>query len=182
VRSTGLDRASADQIGMMATVMNSIILQADMENLGIQTRVQTAFKMSEVAEPYIRRRAVRHLEKGRVVIFGAGTGNPFFSTDTAAALRASEINAEVVLKGTNVDGVYDCDPRKKNNAILDHISYRDFVTKSLPATVMDITAITLCEENCIPVVIFNLHEPGNISRALTGDQIGTLIDQTGKIG
>jgi len=167
---------------MMATVMNSIILQADMENLGIQTRVQTAFKMSEIAEPYIRRRAIRHLEKGRVVIFGAGTGNPFFSTDTAAALRASEINAEVVLKGTNVDGVYDCDPRKNNNVILDHISYRDFVTKGLQATTMDLTAITFCEENCIPVVIFNLHEPGNISRALTGEQIGTLIDQTGKIG
>lgn len=181
VQSTGLDRASADQIGMMATVMNSIILQADMENLGIQTRVQTAFKMSEIAEPYIRRRAIRHLEKGRVVIFGAGTGNPFFSTDTAAALRASEINAEVVLKGTNVDGVYDPDPRK-NNIILDHISYRDFVAKGLQATAMDLTAITFCEENCMPVVIFNLHEPGNISRALTGEQIGTLINQTGKIG
>lgn len=166
---------------MMATVMNSIILQADMENLGIHTRVQTAFKMSEVAEPYIQRRAIRHLEKGRVVIFGAGTGNPFFSTDTAAALRASEIHAEVVLKGTNVDGVYDCDPRK-NDVILDHIAYRDFVTKGLSATAMDTTAITLCEENGIPIVIFNLHEPGNISRALTGDLIGTLIDQTGKIG
>ncbi|GLJ56127.1 hypothetical protein SUGI_1204930 [Cryptomeria japonica] len=181
VGSTGLDRASADQIGMMATVMNSIILQASMENLGVQTRVQTAFKMAEVAEPYIRRRAIRHLEKGRVVIFGGGTGNPFFSTDTAAALRASEINAEVVLKGTNVDGVYDCDPRKSNNTIIDHISYRDFAAKGL-STAMDITAITLCEENCIPVVVFNLHEPGNISRALSGDQIGTLIDQMGKIG
>ncbi|KAH9316949.1 hypothetical protein KI387_018718 [Taxus chinensis] len=180
VGSTGLDRASADQIGMMATIMNSIILQASMENLGVQTRVQTAFKMAEVAEPYIRRRAIRHLEKGRVVIFGGGTGNPFFSTDTAAALRASEINAEVVLKGTNVDGVYDCDPRK-NNAIIDHISYRDFAAKGL-STAMDITAITLCEDNCIPVVVFNLHEPGNISRALSGDQIGTLIDQMGKIG
>lgn len=140
-----------------------------------------SFQMAEVAEPYIRRRAIRHLEKGRVVIFGGGTGNPFFSTDTAAALRASEINAEVVLKGTNVDGVYDCDPRKSNNAIIDHISYRDFAAKGL-STAMDITAITLCEENCIPVVVFNLHEPGNISRALSGDQIGTLIDQMGKIG
>jgi uridylate kinase len=178
VGSSGLDRASADHIGMMATVMNAIFLQASMESIGIPTRVQTAFRMAEVAEPYIRRRAIRHLEKGRVVIFGAGTGNPFFTTDTAAALRAAEINAEVVLKATNVDGVYDSDPRKNANAtLLNHVSYRDVALKNL--SVMDITAITLCQENHIPVVVFNLNKPGNISRALSGEQIGTLIDDTG---
>ncbi|KAH8947927.1 hypothetical protein BDL97_11G070000 [Sphagnum fallax] len=178
VGSSGLDRASADHIGMMATVMNAIFLQASMESIGVPTRVQTAFRMAEVAEPYIRRRAIRHLEKGRVVIFGAGTGNPFFTTDTAAALRAAEINAEVVLKATNVDGVYDSDPRKNANAtLLNHVSYRDVALKNL--SVMDITAITLCQENHIPVVVFNLNKPGNISRALSGEQIGTLIDDTG---
>lgn len=151
VGASGLDRASADQIGMMATVMNAIFLQASMESIGVPTRVQTAFRMNEVAEPYIRRRAIRHLEKGRVVIFGAGTGNPFFTTDTAAALRAAEIGAEVVLKATNVDGVYDCDPRKNKDAtLLKHVSYREVAIKGL--SVMDITAITLCQENCIPGV------------------------------
>ncbi|KAG6541798.1 hypothetical protein Mapa_016811 [Marchantia paleacea] len=178
VGSSGLDRASADHIGMMATVMNAIFLQASMESIGVPTRVMTAFRMAEVAEPYIRRRAVRHLEKGRVVIFGAGTGNPFFTTDTAAALRAAEINAEVVLKATNVDGVYDCDPRKNPNAmLLDHVSYREVAIQGL--SVMDITAITLCQENCIPVVVFNLNEAGNITKALSGERIGTLIDNEG---
>lgn len=177
--SSGLDRATADYIGMMATVMNAIFLQASMESIGIQTRVQTAFRMSEVAEPYIRRRAIRHLEKGRVVIFGAGTGNPFFTTDTAAALRAAEINAEVVLKATNVDGVFESDPKKNPHAtLLDHLSYREVTLKGL--SVMDITAITLCQENCIPVVVFNLQKRGNISRAVMGERIGTLIDQTGR--
>ncbi|GFQ04860.1 uridylate kinase [Phtheirospermum japonicum] len=149
--SSGLERSSADYIGMLATVMNAIFLQATMESIGIPTRVQTAFRMSEVAEPYIRRRAVRHLEKGRVVIFAAGTGNPFFTTDTAAALRSAEINAEVVLKATNVDGVYDDDPKRNPNArLLDILTYQDVISKEL--SVMDLTAITLCQENNIPEV------------------------------
>ncbi|KNA21786.1 hypothetical protein SOVF_039630 [Spinacia oleracea] len=171
---SGLDRSSADYIGMMATVMNAIFLQATMESIGIPTRVQTAFRMSEVAEPYIRRRAIRHLEKGRVVIFAAGTGNPFFTTDTAAALRCAEINAEVVLKATNVNGVYDKDPRQNSDArLLDTLSYQDVITKEL--SVMDLTAITLCQENNIPVVVFNLNEEGNISRAIQGERVGTII-------
>lgn len=179
VGASGLDRASADHIGMMATVMNAIFLQASMESVGVPTRVQTAFRMNEVAEPYIRRRAIRHLEKGRVVIFGAGTGNPFFTTDTAAALRAAEIGAEVVLKATNVDGVYDSDPKKNKDAtLLEHVSYREVAIKGL--SVMDITAITLCQENCIPVVVFNLSKEGNISKALSGEKIGTLIDGSGE--
>ncbi|KAL9267857.1 Uridylate kinase PUMPKIN, chloroplastic-like protein [Drosera capensis] len=171
---SGLDRSSADYIGMLATVMNAIFLQATMESIGIPTRVQTAFRMSEVAEPYIRRRAVRHLEKGRVVIFAAGTGNPFFTTDTAAALRCAEINAEVLLKATNVDGVYDDDPRQNQSAhLLDSLSYQDVMSREL--SVMDMTAITLCQENDIPVVVFNLAKPGNISRAIKGERVGTII-------
>ncbi|XP_073007638.1 uridylate kinase PUMPKIN, chloroplastic [Typha latifolia] len=171
---SGLDRSSADYIGMLATVMNAIFLQATMESIGIPTRVQTAFRMSEVAEPYIRRRAVRHLEKGRVVIFAAGTGNPFFTTDTAAALRCAEINAEVVLKATNVDGVFDDDPKRNPKArLLDILSYQDVTTKDL--SVMDMTAITLCQENNIPVVVFNLNKPGNIAKAIVGEKVGTLI-------
>ncbi|GKV37584.1 hypothetical protein SLEP1_g45601 [Rubroshorea leprosula] len=180
VTATGLDRSTAYQIGMMATVMNSILLQSSLEKIGVQTRVQTAFPVQEVAEPYNRQRAIRHLEKGRVVIFGgigAGAGNPLFSTDTAAALRASEINAEAVLKGTNVDGVYDCHSQD-NNATFEHISFRDLVSKG--ATSMDTMALTFCEENGIPVVVFNLLQPGNISKALCGEQVGTLIDQTGR--
>ncbi|XP_057980194.1 uridylate kinase PUMPKIN, chloroplastic [Malania oleifera] len=177
VGSSCLDRSSADHIGMLATVMNAIFLQATMESIGIPTRVQTAFRMSEVAEPYIRRRAIRHLEKGRVVIFAAGTGNPFFTTDTAAALRCAEINAEVVLKATNVDGVYDGDPRRNPNAhLLDTLSYHDVTSRDL--SVMDMTAITLCQENNIPVVVFNLTKPGNISRAIMGERVGTLIGRT----
>ncbi|KZV29153.1 hypothetical protein F511_40942 [Dorcoceras hygrometricum] len=172
--SSGLDRSSADYIGMLATVMNAIFLQSTMESMGIPTRVQTAFRMSEVAEPYIRRRAVRHLEKGRVVIFAAGTGNPFFSTDTAAALRCAEINAEVVLKATNVDGVYDDDPRHNQNArLLHNLTYQDVTSKEL--SVMDMTAITLCQENNIPVVVFNINKPGNISKAIRGEKVGTFI-------
>ncbi|XP_043696001.1 uridylate kinase [Telopea speciosissima] len=174
---SGLDRSSADYIGMLATVMNAIFLQATMESIGIPTRVQTAFRMSEVAEPYIRRRAVRHLEKGRVVIFAAGTGNPFFTTDTAAALRCAEINAEVLLKATNVDGVYDDDPRHNSSAcLLDNLSYQDVTSKDL--SVMDMTAITLCQENNIPVVVFNLTKPGNISKAIMGERVGTLIGRS----
>ncbi|XVE61562.1 hypothetical protein DITRI_Ditri06bG0050600 [Diplodiscus trichospermus] len=171
VTATGLDRSTAYQIGMMASVMNSILLQSSLEKIGVQTRVQTAFSVQEVAEPYSRQRAIRHLEKGRVVIFGgigAGTGNPLFSTDTAAALRASEIHAEAVLKGTNVDGVYDCHSQD-NNATFEHISFRELVSRG--ATTMDMMALTFCEENGIPVVVFNLLQPGNISKALCGDQI-----------
>ncbi|XP_052205341.1 uridylate kinase PUMPKIN, chloroplastic isoform X2 [Diospyros lotus] len=174
---SGLDRSSADYIGMLATVMNAIFLQATMESIGIPTRVQTAFRMSEVAEPYIRRRAVRHLEKGRVVIFAAGTGNPFFTTDTAAALRCAEINAEVMLKGTNVDGVYDDNPRCNPNArLLESLTYQDVISRDL--SVMDMTAITLCQENKIPVVVFNLNKAGNISKAILGERVGTLIGGT----
>ncbi|KAJ9181468.1 hypothetical protein P3X46_009596 [Hevea brasiliensis] len=181
VTETGSDRCIAYQIGMMASVMNSILLQSALEKVGVQTRVQTAFAMQEVAEPYNRQRAIRHLEKGRVVIFGgigAGTGNPHFSTDTAAALQALEIHAEAVMKGTNVDGVYDCHSRD-NNVTFEHICFRDLVSRG--ATSMDMMALTCCEENGIPVVIFNLLEPGNISKALCGEQVGTLIDQTGSI-
>ncbi|KAA0043933.1 Uridylate kinase [Cucumis melo var. makuwa] len=181
VTTTGLDRCTAYQIGMMATVMNSILLQSAIEKMGVQTRVQSAFMLQEVAEPYSRQRAIRHLEKGRVVIFGgigAGTGNPLFSTDTAAALRASEIHAEAVLKGTNVDGVYDCNSQD-NNFTFKHISFRELVSRG--ATSMDMTALTFCEENNLPVVVFNLLEPGNISKALCGEQVGTLIDQNGRI-
>ncbi|KAF7818719.1 uridylate kinase [Senna tora] len=181
VTATGLERCTAYQVGMMATVMNSILLQSTLEKMDVQTRVQTTIAMHEFAEPYNRQRAIRHLEKGRVVIFGGigfGTGNPLFSTDIAAALRASEINAEAVLKGTNVDGVYDCNSRD-SNFTFEHISFRDLVSRG--ATSMDMSALTFCEENAIPVVVFNLLEPGNISKALCGEQVGTLIDQTGAI-
>ncbi|KAL4557383.1 hypothetical protein LXL04_035559 [Taraxacum kok-saghyz] len=172
VSATDLDRPTAYQIGMMATVMNSILLQSALEKLGIQTRVQSAFVMPEIAEPYNRLRAMRHLDKGRVVIFGgvgAGTGNPLFTTDTAAALRASEINADAVIKGTNVNGICD-----KNNEALDHISFRDAVSRDCSS--MDLMAIQFCQENAIPVVIFNMLEGGNVSKALTGEQVGTLIE------
>ncbi|CAN4117190.1 unnamed protein product [Withania somnifera] len=181
VTSTGLDRCTAYQIGMMATMMNSILLHSALEKAGVQTRVQSAFSMPELAEPYSRQRAMRHLEKGRVVIFGgigAGTGNPLFSTDTAAALRASEIHADALLKGTNLDGVYVCDSRN-NNVAAEHISFRELVPGG--DSPLDLMAVKLCEENAIPVVIFNLHGPGNISRALCGEQVGTLIDQTGRV-
>ncbi|XP_076947947.1 uncharacterized protein LOC143620035 [Bidens hawaiensis] len=173
VSATDLDRPTAYQIGMMATVMNSILLQSALEKLGIQTRVQSAFVMPEVAEPYNRLRAMRHLEKERVVIFGgvgAGTGNPLFTTDTAAALRAVEINADAVIKGTSVNGICD-----DNNATIDQISFSDVVSGDCIS--MDFMAIQFCEENAIPIVIFNMLEPGNVSKALTGEQVGTLIDQ-----
>ncbi|KAF5193977.1 Uridylate kinase [Thalictrum thalictroides] len=179
--ASGLDRSTAYQVGMLATVMNSILLQSALEKLGVQTRVQTAFPLQEVAEPYNKRRAIRHLEKGRVVIFGgvgAGTGNPLFTTDTASSLRASELNADAVLKGTNVDGIYDSHSRTTNSSAFEHISFRELVSRGF--TSMDMMAITFCEENGIPVVVFNLLEPGNISRALCGQQVGTLIDQAGR--
>ena len=170
----GLDRASADYMGMLATVMNAISMQAAVESHGVPTRVMTAFSMPEVAEPYVRRRAIRHLEKGRVVIFGAGTGNPFFTTDTGAALRAAEINAQCVLKATMVDGVYDSDPKRDPDAKLyESLTYE--TVQRLGLGVMDLTAITLCQENDIPVVVFNLNKQGNIASALRGNKVGTCV-------
>jgi uridylate kinase len=174
-RWDGMERATADYVGMLATVMNAICLQSALEARGIATRVQTAIEMQEIAEPYIRRRAIRHLERGRVVIFGAGTGNPFFTTDTAAALRAAEIGADAFFKATKVDGVYDKDPMKNPDAILHkHLTFKQVIDQGL--SVMDETAITLCKENDIPIVVFNLTRPGNIIRAITGDKdVGTSI-------
>ena len=178
-RWDGMERATADYVGMLATVMNSICLQSALEAEGVQTRVQTAIEIKEVAEPYIRRRAIRHLERGRVVIFGAGTGNPFFTTDTAAALRAAEIGADAFFKATKVDGVYDCDPVKNPGAKLHRsLSYKEVMLADLQ--VMDETAITLCKENTIPVVVFNLTHRGNILAALLGDpEVGTCIGGRG---
>lgn len=173
-QSAGMDRASADYMGMLATVINALALQDALEKLNIQTRVQTAITMAEVAEPFIRRRALRHLEKGRVVILAAGTGNPYFTTDTAAALRALEIKAEAVLKATNVDGVYDSDPRQNPNArLLRNISYMDAINRNLG--IMDLTAFTLCMDHNIPIVVFNITKRGNIKRAVWGKPIGTLV-------
>ncbi|NJK63137.1 MAG: UMP kinase [Synechococcaceae cyanobacterium SM2_3_1] len=173
--SRGMDRASADYVGMLATVMNALTLQDALERMQIPTRVQTAIAMQEVAEPYIRRRAMRHLEKGRVVIFGAGSGNPFFTTDTTAALRAAEINANVIFKATKVDGIYDSDPKVNPQAKrYVSLSYQDVLTKDL--RVMDTTAIALCKENTIPIVVFDLTTPGNIYRAVSGETIGTVVN------
>ncbi|MBF2097758.1 MAG: UMP kinase [Gloeomargaritaceae cyanobacterium C42_A2020_066] len=170
----GMDRASADYIGMIATVMNALTLQDRLEQLGVPTRVQTAISMQEVAEPYIRRRAIRHLEKGRVVIFGGGSGNPFFTTDTTAALRAAEIDAEVVFKATKVDGVYDADPLRYPGATR-YNSLTFSHALSLGLQVMDGTALTLCQDNNIPIIVFDLAVPGNIRRAVQGETIGTLV-------
>ena len=170
----GMDRSQADNIGMLATVMNAIALQEAFERHGIETRVQSAINMQEVAEPFIRRRAVRHLEKGRVVIFAAGSGNPYFTTDTAASLRACEINAEVLMKATKVDGVYDSDPAKNPDAKkFDFISYKVVIAKDLH--VMDTTATSLCMENDLPILVFDLDTKGNIARALRGENVGTLV-------
>mmetsp|Transcript_45233 Transcript_45233/g.114527 ORF Transcript_45233/g.114527 Transcript_45233/m.114527 type:complete len:344 (-) Transcript_45233:82-1113(-) len=170
----GLDRATADYVGMMATCMNAICLQSALEDLGVPTRVQTAIEMKEIAEPYIRRKAVAHLNRGRVVIFGAGTGNPFFTTDTAAALRAAEIGADVLMKATKVDGVYDSDPVLNPEAVrFDKLTYEEVAARQLG--VMDETAITLCKENRIPVLVFALEE-GNVVRAVFGDDIGTTVE------
>lgn len=172
--AAGMDRATADYIGMIATVMNAMTLQDALERIDIPTRVQTAIAMQEVAEPYIRRRAMRHLEKGRVVIFGAGSGNPFFTTDTTAALRAAEIDAEAIFKATKVDGVYDCDPKQNPNAHrYQSLTYNHVLTNELK--VMDSTAIALCKENDIPIVVFNLLVQGNIIRALKGEPVGTIV-------
>ena len=174
-RSSGeMDRTRADHMGMLATAMNSLALADTLEQLGVPVRVQTAITMQQVAEPYIRNKAVRHLEKGRVVIFGCGTGNPFFSTDTAAALRAAEINAEVIFKATNVDGVYDKDPNKFSDAVkYDTLTHSEILEKGL--AVMDSTAASLCRDNGISILVFNLNDPENIVRAVKGEKIGTLV-------
>ncbi|HBL36269.1 MAG TPA: UMP kinase [Firmicutes bacterium] len=170
----GIDRATADYMGMLATVMNALALQDSFETIGMATRVLTAIEMREVAEPYIRRRAIRHLEKGRVVIFGAGTGNPFFSTDTAAALRAIEVDAEIILKATKVDGVYEQDPVLNPDAKkFDDLKFIEILNKRLK--VMDSTATSLCMDNKIPIVVFNLNEVGNIRRIIMGEKIGTFV-------
>ncbi len=170
----GFDQVTGDQMGMLATLINSLALQSALEKRNIHTRLLSAIRIEEVAEPYIRRRAIRHLEKGRVIILGAGTGHPYFTTDTAAALRAIEIKADVILKGTRVDGVYDSDPEKNFNAIkFNEISYLDVLKKGLK--VMDLTAITLCQENKLPIIIFNMNQKGNLKRLLLGEKIGTLV-------
>lgn len=173
--SRGTERVSGDYMGMMATVINSLALQDALEKEGVFTRVMSAIQMDRVAELYIRRRAIRHLEKGRIVIFAAGTGNPFFTTDTAAALRASEIEAEVILKGTRVNGVFDCDPLKNRSAkMFQKIGYLEVLNRNL--RVMDATAISLCKENSLPIIVFNLLKKGNLKKVITGTKIGTLVE------
>lgn len=176
-RSSGkMDRTRADHMGMLATTINALGVADALEQLGVPVRVQTAISMQEIAEPYIRNRAVRHLEKGRVVVFGCGTGNPFFSTDTAAALRAAEIDADIILKATMVDGVYDCDPKKNPNAVkYDELTYMDVLNRNLQ--VMDSTAATLCRDNGIPILVFNIDEPQNIVKAVCGDKVGTIVKE-----
>jgi uridylate kinase len=172
--SKGMDRASADYMGMLATVMNSLAMQDALEKQGVVTRVQSAIDMQQIAEPYIRRRAVRHLEKGRVVIFSAGTGNPYFTTDTAASLRAMEINAEVILKATKVDGVYSADPKKDKNAVkLPKLTYLEVLQKGLQ--VMDATATSLCMDNNLPMIIFDMTQRDNIKKVVYGEKIGTIV-------
>jgi len=172
--SRGIERATADHMGMLATVINSLALQGALEGIGVDSRVQSAIEMRQVAEPYIRRRAVRHLEKGRVVIFAAGTGNPYFTTDSAAALRAAEIGADVIFKATQVDGVYTGDPKKDPKArLIKDITYMKAIERRL--RFMDTSALSLCMENNIPILVFDLHKPGNIKRAVGGERVGTLI-------
>jgi uridylate kinase len=168
------DRANADYMGMLATVINAMALQSALENEGVYTRLTSAIKMEQIAEPFIRRRAIRHLEKGRVVIFGAGTGNPYFTTDTAASLRAVEIEADVILKGTRVDGIYTADPEKDASATrYDEISFTDAIKRNLK--VMDMTAFTLCQENALPIIVFDMNKPGNLAQIVKGKSIGTLV-------
>ena len=170
----GLERATADYMGMLATVMNSLALQNALESIGIDTRVQSAIEMRQMAEPYIRRKAIRHLEKGRVVIFAAGTGNPYFSTDTTAALRAAELDAEVILMAKKVDGVYSADPKTDPNAVkYDTLSFKEVLDKELK--VMDSTAASLCKDNKIPIVVFNINEKGNARKAVLGENVGTIV-------
>ena len=168
------DRANADYMGMLATVINAMALQGALENEGLYTRLLTAIKMEQIAEPFIRRRATRHLEKGRIVIFGAGTGNPYFTTDTAASLRAVEIEADVILKGTRVDGIYTADPEKDATATkFEEISFTDAIKRNLK--VMDMTAFTLCQENSLPIIVFDMNKPGNLASLVRGDKVGTLV-------
>ena len=170
-----IDRVQGDYMGMLATVINSMALQSALEGAGVKTRLLSAIKMEQIAEPFIKRRAVRHLEKGRVVIFGAGTGNPYFTTDTAAALRAVEINAEVILKGPRVDGIYTADPEKDPNAVkYDSVTFKEVMAKGLD--VMDMTAFTLCHENDLPIIVFDMNEPGNLRKVLVGEEIGTIVE------
>lgn len=170
----GMDRTQGDYMGMLATMINSMALQSALESIGLITRLQSAIEMKQIAEPYIKRKAVRHLEKGRIVIFGAGTGNPFFTTDSAASLRAVEIESDVILKGTRVDGVYDSDPEKYSNALkYDTLTFDQAYDKQLK--IMDMTAFTLCKENEIPVVVFDMNNPGNLKKVILGDKIGTLV-------
>lgn len=170
----GMDRTHGDYMGMLATMINSMALQAALESIGVITRLQSAIEMKEIAEPYVRRRAVRHLEKGRVVIFGAGTGNPYFTTDSAASLRAIEINADVILKGTRVDGIYTADPLKDPNATkYDTITFSDAYGKGLK--IMDMTAFTLCQENNLPIIVFDMDTPGNLKKLLNGEKVGTIV-------
>ena len=171
----GMERTQGDYMGMLATVINSMALQSALESCGVDTRLQSAIELKQIAEPFIRRRAVRHLEKGRVVIFGGGTGNPFFTTDSAASLRAIEIDADVILKGTRVDGIYTADPEKDPSATrYDRISFSEVYEKGL--NVMDMTAITLCNENKLPIVVFNMNKSGNLMRLMEGEDVGTLVD------
>jgi uridylate kinase len=171
---TGIERAHGDYMGMLATVINGMALQASLEKNGVKTRLQSAIKMEQIAEPYIRRRAMRHLEKGRVVIFAAGTGNPYFTTDTAGALRAIEIQAEVILKGTRVDGIYSADPEKDKNAVrFDSVSFTDAIQKELK--VMDMTAFTLCQENKLPIIVFDMNKAGNLASVVNGEPVGTIV-------
>ncbi|MCS6978640.1 MAG: UMP kinase [Flavobacteriales bacterium] len=172
---TGVDRVQGDYMGMLATVINCLALQSVLEHMGVQTRLQSAIEMKAIAEPFIRRRAIRHLEKGRVVLFGAGTGNPYFTTDTAATLRAIEIEADVILKGTKVDGIYSADPVKVADAIkYDTIKFSEVFEKNLQ--IMDMTAFTLCNENKIPIIVFDVHTPGNLLRIVDGQSVGTLVE------
>lgn len=173
--ANGIDRVQGDYMGMLATIINSMALQASLEKLGIPTRLMSAIEMKEICEPFIRRRAVRHLEKGRVVIFGAGTGNPYFTTDTAASLRAIEIEADVILKGTRVDGIYTADPEKDKNAKrYDTITFDEAYNQGLQ--VMDLTAFTLCKENKLPIIVFDINKKGNLKRVLADEKIGTLVE------
>jgi uridylate kinase len=173
-QETGIERAHGDYMGMLATVINGMALQAGLEKIGVYTRLQSAIKMEQIAEPYIRRRAIRHLQKGRVVIFGAGTGNPYFTTDTAGSLRAIEIGADVILKGTRVDGIYTADPEKDPKATkYQTISFQDCLAQQLK--VMDMTAFTLCMENKLPIIVFNMNEADNLRRVVTGEKVGTLV-------
>jgi uridylate kinase len=171
---TGIERAQGDYMGMLATLINGMAVQSALDKVGVDTRLQSAIKMEQIAEPYIRRRAMRHLEKGRVVIFGAGTGNPYFTTDTAGSLRAIEIKADVILKGTRVSGIYSADPEKDPSAQkFDKISFADCISNKL--SVMDMTAFTLCMENNLPIIVFDMNKKGNLERVVTGEKIGTIV-------